>query len=68
MLENLLGHALGQLDSTVILVNFDAANMLTIDFRLIGYGTDDIARLHLVITPHLDTKALHADIRLAFFR
>ena len=61
MLQHFLGHALGQINQTVSIKNFNAANELAIDARFIGDGADDIARLHLVFAAHRHAISFHGD-------
>ena len=59
MVEKLIGHTLGHINSAVILVDFDTTNVFRIDLRLVGNRTDDVAGLHLMLVAHLDTVTQH---------
>ena len=67
MLEELLRHAFGEIYDAVIIENFDATNILAVDFCLVGNRTDDIARLYPVSFSNLKAEPLHTNIQLLLF-
>lgn len=60
--KHLLGHPLGQIHGAIFVVDFDMADIFTVDTRLVGYGTHQIARSHSVIAPHLHTVGFHIGV------
>jgi len=62
--EDIPGHALGQVDEGVIVTDVDLADVLTLQARLIGDRADDVARLHAVRVPDLETESLERDVTI----
>ena len=63
IIEDVLRHTFRQIDQAEAVANFDLANMLSVQTRFVGDGTDDIARHNTVVVADLDTKALFPFVR-----
>src|SRR5258708_7025675 len=59
ILEYLFRHAFRQVDEAVILPNIDAADVYSLDARLVGNGADDVAGLDSMYRPYFDPKSFH---------
>src|SRR5581483_10986269 len=62
VLEDLLGHAGGQVDEAVVVADVDAADVGAVDPGLVGDGADDVAGLDAVDVPDLDPERLFFDV------
>src|SRR5215469_13507645 len=54
VLEHFAGHAVGQVDQTVIAADAEAADELAFQSRFIGDGADDVARFHAMLVADFD--------------
>lgn len=59
---DLLGHAVGQVDQTVVVADVDTADIAALQTRLVGDGTNDLPRGDPVVAAHLDAVVHHADL------
>src|SRR6267378_499345 len=59
ILEYLARHAFRQVDEAMILPNGHAADVYSLDARLVGNGTHDIAGLDSMYRPYFDAKSFH---------
>jgi hypothetical protein len=62
VLEQLLGHAFGQVDQAVVVADVDAADIAAFEVGLVGDRADDVAGLHAVGVTDLDAEGFHADV------
>src|SRR5688500_4775877 len=64
VLEDMLGHAVWQVDQAVVVEDLDAADVLGIELGFVGDGADDVAGLHAVLVADFDAVGLEAFLAL----
>jgi hypothetical protein len=65
--ENLFRHSLRQIHEAVILMDINMPNVPAFEARFVGNGTHNVARLHAVGMPHVDSESFERDaLRSAF--
>ena len=56
VLEHVLGDRRRESDERMVVTNVDAIDFAAVQIALVRQRTDDVARLHPVPPPHLETK------------